>query len=85
MPSASAERELGVIGRGRKNYLFAGGDAGGRRLAIVYAVVRTCERLEVDPFDYLADVLPRLSDLPVNRGAGHLATLTPSRWAETNS
>jgi hypothetical protein len=76
-----AERELGVIGRGRKNYLFAGSDAGGRRLAVVYTVVRTCERLQIDPFAYLADVLPRLSDLPVNRRAGHLMSLTPAAWA----
>jgi transposase/uncharacterized coiled-coil protein SlyX len=76
-----AERELGVVGRGRKAYLFAGSDEGGKRLAILYTVVRTCERLGVDPFAYMADVLPKLSDLPVNKGKGHLATLTPKAWS----
>jgi len=72
-----AERELGVIGRGRKNYLFAGSDIGGRRLATLYTVVRTCQRMEIDAFAYLAWVLPRLSDLPVNRVPGVLPTLLP--------
>ena len=45
-------------------------------------MVRTCERLAVAPFDYLAWVLPKLSDLPVNRGKGHLHLLTPMAFAE---
>ena len=63
-----SELELGVIGRGRKNYLFAGSDEGGRRLGILYSIVRTCQRQEVDPWMYLNEVLPRLSAVKVNRG-----------------
>lgn len=74
-----AERELGVIGRGRRGYLFAGSDASGDQLAKIYTVVRTCQRMAIAPFEYLAWVLPKLSDLPVNRGKGHLDSLTP--WA----
>jgi transposase len=80
-----AERELGVIGRGRKAYLFAGSDDAARALAKIYTVVRTCQRLAVDPYSYLTDVLPRLSDLPVNRGRGHLKTLTPWGWQEAQA
>ena len=74
-----AETELGVIGRGRRGYLFAGSDQSGHRLAKLYTVVRTCQRMAIAPFEYLTWVLPRLSDLPVNRGKGHLAELVP--WA----
>ena len=74
-----AERELGVIGRGRRGYLFAGSDASGEQLAKLYTIIRTCQRMAVAPWDYLAWVLPQLSDLPVNRGKGHLDSLTP--WA----
>ena len=81
MTNNLAERELGVFGRGRKNWLFAGSDAGGEWLAILHTVVRTCQRLSVAPFDYLAWVLPQLSDLPVNRGKGTLASLTPMAYA----
>jgi transposase len=82
MTNNLAERELGIIGRGRKAWLFAGSDAGGEWLAVLYTVVRTCQRLAVAPFDYLAWVLPRLSDLPVNRGKGHLHLLTPMAFSE---
>lgn len=81
MTNNLAERELGTIGRGRKAWLFAGSDAGGEWLAVLYTVVRTCQRLSIAPFEYLAWVLPKLSDLPVNRGRGHLATLTPMAYA----
>lgn len=72
-----AERELGVIGRGRRGFLFAGSDASGHQLAKIYTIVRTCQRMAIAPFEYLAWVLPQLSDLPVNRRKGHLDTLTP--------
>ncbi|MEO0631446.1 MAG: IS66 family transposase, partial [Planctomycetota bacterium] len=83
MTNNLAERELGPIGRGRKNWLFAGSDAGGSWLATLHTVVRTCVRLSIAPDDYLQWVLPKLSDLPVNRGKGHLRTLTPMAYAET--
>ena len=81
MTNNLAERELGLIGRGRKAWLFAGSDAGGEWLAVLYTVVRTCQRLAVAPYDYLAWVLPQLSELPVNRGRGQLVTLTPMAYA----
>ena len=81
MTNNLAERELGPIGRGRKNWLFAGSDDGGTWLAKLHTVVRTCMRLSIAPDAYLAWVLPKLSDLPVNRGKGHLRTLTPMAYA----
>lgn len=62
----------------RKNFLFAGSDAGGERAAIAYSIIGSCRLAGVDPREYLADVLPRLTgrirlvDLP---------SLLPSRWA----
>jgi transposase len=61
----------------RKNYLFAGSDAGGDRAAIAYTILGSCRLAGVNPIEYLADVLPRLSrririlDLP---------TLLPHAW-----
>jgi transposase len=85
MTNNLAERELGPIGRGRKNWLFAGSDDGGTWLAKLHTVVRTCTRLAVAPDDYLEWVLPKLSDLPVNRGKGHLETLTPMAYAAAHA
>lgn len=62
----------------RKNFLFAGSDAGGERAAIAYTILGSCRLAGVDPRAYLADVLPRLTgrirliDLP---------SLLPARWA----
>jgi transposase len=85
MTNNLAERELGPIGRGRKAWLFAGSDEGGHWLAKLHTVVRTCQKLAIAPDDYLEWVLPKLSDLPVNRGKGHLATLTPMAYAEAHA
>jgi transposase len=61
----------------RKNYLFAGSDAGAQRAAIAYTVLGCCQLAEVNPVEYLADVLPRLA-----RGIrlADVANLLPARW-----
>jgi transposase len=45
----------------RKNFLFAGSDAGAERAAIAYTLLACCDLAGVDPVAYLADVLPRLA------------------------
>ena len=45
----------------RKNFLFAGSDTGGERTAIAYTVLGSCQLADVDPVEYLTDVLPRLA------------------------
>ena len=61
----------------RKNYLFAGSDAGAERAAIAYTILGSCRLAGVDPLEYLRHVLPQLTrkirviDLP---------ELLPHRW-----
>jgi len=45
----------------RKSFLFAGSDAGGERAAIAYTILGSCRLACVDPREYLADVLLRLT------------------------
>ena len=45
----------------RKNFLFAGSDAGGERAAIAYTILGCCRLADVNPSAYLADTLPRLA------------------------
>jgi transposase len=45
----------------RKNYLFAGSDTGGDRAAIAYTILGCCRLADVNPVEYLTDVLPRLA------------------------
>ena len=51
----------------RKNYLFAGSDAGGERAAAVYTLVETAKLNGLDPETYLREVLGRIADHPINR------------------
>lgn len=62
----------------RKNFLFAGSDAGGERAAIAYTILGSCRLAGVDPREYLADVLPRLTG---RVRLADLPALLPSRWA----
>ncbi len=65
----AAERALRGVAIGRKNWTFAGSDAGGHRAAAVYTLVETCKMNDVDPQAWLADVLARLPDYPANKVA----------------
>lgn len=73
----ASERALRAVALGRKNYLFAGSDAGGRSAAVLYTLVGTCRRLGIDPFAYLRSALARLPSLPADR----LDELLPARRA----
>jgi len=72
----AAERALRGVALGRKNWTFAGSDAGGHRAAAVYTLIETCKMNDVDPQAWLADVLARLPDHPANK----VANLLPWNW-----
>jgi transposase len=63
----AAERALRPVALGRKNYLFAGSDAGGERAAAMYSLIGTAKLNGVDPEAYLRHVLERIADHPINR------------------
>jgi transposase len=63
----AAERAIRPLVLGRKNYLFAGSDAGGERAAAVYTLIETAKLNDLDPEAYLRDVLGRIADHPINR------------------
>ena len=63
----AAERALRAVTLGRKNYLFAGSDAGGERAAIIYSLIGTAKLNGLDPEAYLRQVLTCIADHPINR------------------
>ena len=81
MSNNAAERAIRPLALGRKNYLFAGSDAGGRRAAAVYTIVETAKMNGLDPEAYLADVLARLADHPANR----IDELLPWNWRKPST
>jgi transposase len=72
----AAERALRGITLGRKSWLFAGSDRGGRRAAIMYSLIVTAKMNHVGPQASLADVLARIAEHPVQK----LAELLTWNW-----
>ncbi len=63
----SAERAIRPIVLGRRNYLFAGSDAGGERAANLYSLIGTAMLNAMDPYLYLRHVLERIAEHPIKR------------------
>jgi transposase len=72
----ASENALRRVAVGRKNWLFAGSDNGGRTAATLFSVIATCERHQAEPMTYLRDVLTRIAATPINE----LTCLLPDRW-----
>ena len=69
-PAERLNRGIAII---RKNCLFAGSEAGGQRLAILYSFAATCKANGICFRKWLEDVLPRLTTTP----AGQIDSLIP--------
>lgn len=65
----AVERTIRPLALGRKNWLFAGSDAGGERAAAIYSLIETAKLNGLDPEAYLRHVLELIADYPVNRVA----------------
>jgi transposase len=63
----SAERSIRPVVLGRRNYLFAGSDAGGERAACIYSLIGTALLNDRDPYLYLRYVLERIAQHPIHR------------------
>ncbi|KIN90294.1 IS66 family transposase [Thauera sp. SWB20] len=72
------ERALRPIPIGRKNWMFSWTELGAQHVGVVQNLITTCRLHEVDPYDYLVDVLQRVGQHP----AADVAQLTPRLWKE---
>ena len=61
---------------GRKNYLFAGSHESAQRAAMFYSFFGTCKKHNINPFDWLKDVLERIQMHKANK----LDELLPQNW-----
>ena len=77
----ASERSLRRVALGRKNHLFVGDVEAGTSIAGLYTLVATCETRGINPFAYLADVIPRVQDHPKRR----LDELLPGPWARAHT
>jgi transposase len=65
----AVERALRPVAIGRKNWMFAGSDAGGVWAARIYTIIQTARLNGVDPEGYLRNVIGRIAAHPSNRVA----------------
>ena len=70
------ENAIRPLAVGRKNWLFAGSEQGARWGAIIYTLIGSALRHQLDPLEYLTDILQRLPNTKVNQ----LHTLFPKNW-----
>lgn len=70
------ERALRAIPMGRKNWMFCWTELGAKHVGIMNSLIVTCRLHQVDPYDYLVDVLQRVGQHP----AARVEELTPRLW-----
>jgi transposase len=66
---------------GKKNWLFIGHPNAGQMSAIIYTIVENCRMWDIDPMEYLRDVLPRIMDHP----AARIRELLPRQWKQARA
>lgn len=67
------ENKIRPLALGRKNYLFAWSHDGAKRIAIIYSFMGTCKANDVNPNEWLKNVLEKIPDTKMSE----LANLLP--------
>src|ERR1700722_3884282 len=76
-----AERAVRPLAIGRKNRLFFGSPDGGEAGAILFSLVQTCRGLEINPREYLEDVMRRI----MGHSNQKLHELLPDEWLKSRN
>ena len=74
------ENAIRPVAVGRKNYLFAGSHNAAQWSAIFYSFFACCKANDIDPYEWLLDVMLRLNDLPIQ----NLEELLPHKWTKAH-
>jgi transposase len=95
--NSDVERDLRALTIGRRNWLFIGSPDAGPRAAVLYTLVASAARHDLDVWAYLCDVLERLAMLRQERAdrsaageppspyvADDLIPLLPDVWAKAH-
>lgn len=71
-----SERSIKPMVLSRRNWLFAGSEEGGRTAATIMSIIETCKRLNINPFEYMKDVLTRFPSAKTSQ----IDDFLPDRW-----
>lgn len=74
-----SENALRIIALGRKVFLFSGHDVGAKNLASLQTIMSTCQLHQVNPYEYVKDVLIRIQTHPASK----IDELLPQNWQPT--
>jgi transposase len=74
-----AERAVRPLAIGRKNWLFVGNETGGEAAAVLFSLIQSCRAFNVNPREYLEDIMRRLMDHSFSK----LHELLPDQWLES--
>ena len=74
------ENKIRPLALGRKNYLFAGSHRSAQNIAIIYSFFASCKANDVNPYEWLKDVLEKLPDWNIQ----NLDQLLPDQWKKYN-
>ncbi len=72
------ENAIRPVAIGRKNYLFAGSHEAAGRAAMVYSMFATCRLHNINPYDWLKDVLERMHLYTT----ANIKELLPQYWSK---
>lgn len=75
------ENSIRPIALGRKNYLFAGSHESAQHAAMIYSFFASCKLHDINPYDWLLDILLRIKDHHINK----LDQLLPQNWSQHKS
>jgi transposase len=75
------ENAIRPLAIGRKNYLFAGSHEGARRAAMLYSFMASCKKHDLNPQEWLKNVLENIADWPQKK----IQELLPHRWKKNSS
>ena len=75
-----AENSMRPVVLGRKNWIHVGSEQAGPKVAAILSVVESCRRLSLPVRDYLAEILPGLPNLSIQR----VSQVTPAAWAASH-
>ena len=78
--SNAIENSIRPTAIAKKNFLFIGHPEAGWRSAVIYSIMGSCHRYQIDPAKYLTDVLTRLPDLKQSQ----IPTVTPMAWSKAH-
>jgi transposase len=77
----TVENSIRPLALGRKNYLYAGSHKTAQNAGLIYSLIESCRINQVNPYDYLVDMLKNLAD------SNHktITQLLPNNYKKTSN